>query len=237
MKHATITFASLGPGDPELVTLKSLRLMQASDYVFYPITLQRAGGEISRSGDILKALGIEESKMQGYYLPMSKDRRLAYKAYEDMAERVMLLADQGKSVAITAEGDAGFYSSSQYIKDILTERGYHSERVSGVPAFIDCACLADIHIVSGERALEVIPYIADEERLLSSLRAGKNVVLMKVSQSENIIKKAIMDMPRRYQLHYIENRGIHDKEYYSSVREDILARSFPYFSILIITQL
>ncbi len=233
---ATITFVSLGPGDPELVSLKSLRAMQQCDVVFYPVTLKRMGGEVSRSGDILQALEIEESKRQGYYLPMSKDRQLAYKAYEDLAEKVMMLADQGKHITITAEGDAGFYSSSQYVKDILTQRGYLSQRISGVPAFIDCASLADIHLVSGETALEIIPHVLDAERLLRPLSEGKNIVLMKISQSEAVIKKAIMDMPSQYELHYIENRGLKDKEFYTRKREEILERPFPYFSILMIIQ-
>lgn len=233
---ATITFVSLGPGDPELVSLKALRVMQQCDTVFYPITLKRKGGEVSRSGDILEALEIEPSKREGYFLPMSKDRQFAYKAYEDLAEKVIMLADQGKRIAITAEGDGGFYSSSQYIKEILNMRGYESQRISGVPSFIDCASLADIHLASGETALEIIPSVEDAERLLTPLREGKNIVLMKISQSEDVIKKTIMDMPNCYQLHYIENRGLKELEFYTRTREEILVRRFPYFSILMIIQ-
>lgn len=230
-----IRFVSLGPGDPELVTLKALRILQQSDVIFCPATY-RQGRMLSRSGDILRALPSPLPQVQFYDLPMSKDRQAAEQVYNELTEQVISLAKQGQKVAITAEGDAGFYSSSQYIKERLADLGYHSTRVSGVPAFIDCASLADIHLASGETGLEVLPHVSDVSALLKPLNEGKNIVLMKVSQSEAIIKEAIPQMEPCYTLHYIENRGVAEKEFYSSDREEILARPFPYFSILIILQ-
>ncbi len=226
-----ISFISLGPGDSELITIKALKRLQQSDCIFCPMSRGK-----SRSGDILRELSLDASKIRYYKLPMSKDRQAAQQSYRDVAEQAIALHEQGLRIAITAEGDAGFYSSSQYIKELLAEKGYASERLSGVPAFIDCARLMDMHLVSGQRALEIIPHVEDAARLLDSLSAGKNVVLMKISQSEAPIKEAITRMEGRYQLHYIENLGIADKEYSSCDAESILARSFPYFSILMITQ-
>ncbi len=229
--NPSISFVSLGPGDSELITLKALKTLQQSDCIFCPTSRGK-----SRSGDILRALPLDPSKIYTYELPMSKDRLAAQQSYREVAERVIALRAQGRRIAITAEGDAGFYSSSQYIKDILEEKGYDTERLSGVPAFIDCARLMGIHLASGEQALEVIPHVATPARLLDSLREGKNIVLMKISQSEAVIKEAIRCMEGRYQLHYIENLGIEGKEYASHDVENILARRFPYFSILIMTQ-
>ena len=79
MNHP-IHFVSLGPGDPELITLKGLKTLQKADIIYCPAT-QGKHGIISRATDILKAIEVDESLIHPFILPMSKERTDALNAY------------------------------------------------------------------------------------------------------------------------------------------------------------
>ncbi len=232
---ADITIVSLGPGDKEMITLKALHTLEGADKIFCPIT-RRGEVELSRSGDMIRSLGIDPAKIEHYYLPMSHDRELTLKIYNDVAMRCIDLSQQDLKIVITAEGDGGFYSSSQYISEIIASENIKVKRIAGVPAFIDCAALASMHIASGERALEIIPSLTSVNRIVDRVAPNAenraNIVLMKLSQSQEVIKEAIVATKEFTTIHYFENRGFAD-EFYSCDTETILARKFPYFSILI----
>lgn len=92
-----VYFVSLGPGDPELITLKALNILRQSHSIFYPATRTRQGEVISRAADILRALDIPESALCPFILPMSKDRSFAHQAYDGAYEEVVKLYDGKKN--------------------------------------------------------------------------------------------------------------------------------------------
>ena len=228
-----ITFISLGPGDPDLVTIKGLKALQKADIIFAPSTQRGEGNFLSRSKEILIALGVHEDKISLFSVPMSKDRTEAISNYQAVAQQAMHCQQKGMHVAITAEGDGGFYSSAQYINDTLTANDIPTEKIEGIPAFIACGALANLHIVKQEEQLLVIPGMTTTKDLLENINTGKTIVIMKPSQCEEAVKELAKTM-NTIQFHYFENVGIKDKEFYTSEIEEIVKRSFPYFSLLII---
>lgn len=228
-----IIFVSLGPGDPELITLKGFKMLQNADVILCPSTINRDGRELSRSEDIVASLGIDICKVRRFVVPMSREREETLRAYRALADRAIEYMQSGHSVAITAEGDAGFYSSSQYIDEYIQSKGVATDRISGVPAFIDCARLAHTPLVSGDNAVEVISYVDSAESLRSKMSEAKTIVLMKISQREAIIKEAIKSSTE-HDFIYIESCGVKDKEFSICNLNEILERKFPYFAIIII---
>lgn len=144
MNHP-IHFVSLGPGDPELITLKGLKTLQKADIIYCPAT-QGKHGIISRATDILKAIEVDESLIHPFILPMSKERTDALNAYNELFLDAQAEYLKGKQIVIVAEGDAGFYSSIQYVYDKFEETGIPVDRIAGIPAFIAAGALAGIHI-------------------------------------------------------------------------------------------
>ena len=110
-----ICFVSLGPGDPELITLKGLKKLRQADIIYCPATISKSGQPLSRAARIIEGLEIEKSVVQFFTLPMSKDRTKVWKVYDTLYEKAISARDKEKKVVIVAEGDAGFYSSIQYI--------------------------------------------------------------------------------------------------------------------------
>lgn len=229
----SVTFVSLGPGDPELITLKGLKTLQKADLIFCPSTALPGGKNSSRAKDVLLQLGIDEAKLNTFNVPMNKDRSLAIESYKAVAEEISDKYKNGHKIAVTAEGDAGFYSTIYYISEYLAIKNIPVSRIAGVPAFIACGTLANIHIVKQEEELEVIPGILTVDSLKDKIANGKTIVLMKASQCEQVIKEALENI-QDVTFHYFENAGISDKEFYTQNREEILNRKFPYFSLIII---
>lgn len=228
----TITIVSLGPGDPELITIKGLKTLQKADVIYSPSTLLKSGKTSSRALDILLSLELSRDKIRLYNLPMSKDRSLAISAYDAVAQLAKEDYKKGLNVAITAEGDSGIYSSSHYVIDQLKGEGLPVDKVAGVPAFISAGALAHLHIVKQEEELHIVPGIISQKELQSKLANNAVLVLMKASQCEEDIKEALANS-KDIECYYFENIGF-ENEFYSSDIATIKDRRFPYFSLLIL---
>lgn len=230
--NRTITFVSLGPGEPELITVKGLKTLQQADQIFCPATLTPSGKQVSRAANILRALEIEEHKIRPFVLPMSKDRQKAIEAYDQLLVDAANSLHEGKKVVIVAEGDAGFYTSIQYIYHQLEKEHIEVKRVPGIPAFIAAGATGGLHIVKQEERLMVIPGTATADELAQFIRQGYNLVIMKLSACIEAVHECIRRHPETH-FHYFENVGT-EKEKYISDPEIIAQTNFPYFSLLII---
>lgn len=227
-----VLFVSLGPGEPELITLKGLKVLQTADYIFCPSTTSSEGKVISRSAEVLKQLSIPSQVIRSFYLPMNKNRSLAFQAYDEVYEACKLFQSKGKRIVVVAEGDAGLYSSLHYIFDKLKKDEIPVEQIAGIPAFIASGALAGLHIVQQEERLVVVPGIITHEELETYLAQKTVVVIMKLSQCTEVMHQFIKRHPE-YTYHYFENIGT-AKEYYSADAEDICKKKYPYFSLMII---
>lgn len=229
-----ITIVSLGPGDPELITLKGLNRLREADYIFCPATVRPDGAMLSRAQEILVELGVSSSGICLFSVAMNENRRYATDDYADVARMIAEKYRAGYKVVLTAEGDAGFYSSSVYVSDILMAQGISVERIAGVPAFIACAASENIRISEQSEKTTVITHLASVDELITLIGEGCTLVLMKASRFESSVKEALMRVSDNVIFHYFENAGIAAKQFYTCRREKILARRFPYFSLLLI---
>lgn len=230
--ESSVTFVSLGPGEPELITLKALKILQQADIIYCPSTQNKSGKQISRSADILHALNISSEVISLFHVPMSKKRDDALEAYDNIRKEAIAKYNEGKKVVIVAEGDSGFYSSIHYIYDKFIENGIPVKRTAGIPAFIAAGALAGLHIVKQEEKLIVLPGIVTYDELQEYLKNNMTVVIMKLSQCTVEIQEFIQKNPQ-HTYHYFENVGT-EKEFYSCNKEELQNKAYPYFSLMII---
>ena len=230
-----ISIISLGPGDPELITLKGLRRLRQADAIYCPATVQPDGSLASRAADILRALDIDLAAIRPFPVAMRDDRAAALADYGAAVERIAAECAEGRRVAVTAEGDAGFYSSSGYVSALLAERGLSTERIAGIPAFVACAASEGVVIAEQTEETDVLTTLASADELLGRVAAGRSVVLMKPSRYASAVKEAIAQAPDGVTFHYFEHTGADaERAFYSCRRDAILERRFPYFSLLIV---
>lgn len=227
-----ITGVSLGPGEPELITLKALNALNNADVIYCPVTQAGDGQVKSRSSDILRQLPVDPLKIRTFQVPMSRNREEALKAYDRVCLEILGLAEAGKSIAITAEGDACFYSSANYLYEKLNASGFPVDMVAGVPAFIAAGASVGLHLVKQQERLLVIPGDILVEELLETVVAKRTLVIMKVPLGESVLRPFIARHSELH-YHYFEQVGTPEELILSDPAE-ILSRPFTYFSILVI---
>lgn len=218
---------SLGPGAPELITLASYNILKEVDLIYCPTTARR-----SRSHDILKALGIDLNKVILFQVTMSKDRSIVEQEYATVTKEIEKKLNAEYSVALVAEGDAGFYSSARYITEQLDLDGIPVHFAPGVPAFIAAGACASLHIVKQEESLTVLTSGVTTERIRELLAMKSTVVIMKPSQHQDEVSRMLQEL-HDATFHYFENVSL-DEEYYTTDKALIAQRNIPYFAILLI---
>lgn len=226
-----ISFVSLGPGEPELITVKGLRQLQKADIIYCP---PPATGKV-KSSRVPPISYVHWNKRNCHPLLHAPHEQRPHGSLESLRrplQRSRRKLCGRRQIVIVAEGDAGFYSSIQYIYDKFIETGIDVQRIAGIPAFIAAGALAGLHIVKQEEQIVVIPGTPSAEELSEKINAGYVIVIMKLSQCVEAVHACIRKHPQT-QFHYFENVGT-DKEYYTSDRQIIAEKSFPYFSLMII---
>ncbi len=137
----------VGPGDPDLVTVKAARLIAAADVVAYPVARRATSGGVARTtaGPYLRG-GVVEVAMTYPITIEQSDHPGGYEAaiadfYDASAAEIATHLDAGRDVVVLCEGDPFFYGSYMYIHDRLADR-YLTEVVPGVTSFSAAAAAA-----------------------------------------------------------------------------------------------
>lgn len=228
-----IHFVSLGPGKPDLVTLRVLHLLQEADFILCPAT--KMGSKTgSRAKTVISDLGIEEEKIHTFVLPMSPDRSYAKEAYTNAAETIIAEYRTGKKIVVAAEGDISIYASIHYMMNYIQKKGITIQQECGIPSFIAATETENFPLILLEERLAVVPGNVSTEELEQYMQTHHTVVIMKLSRCKEAVKEFIRTYPHQYVYRYSENVSVEEKFYFTTSPEDILEKDFPYFSILTI---
>lgn len=235
MKLPPIYFVSLGPGDPELMTMGCYHCLQQVDIIYCPSTANTEGVTNSKAAEIMIAAGIPQEKMKLLYVPMQRKREAALTAYEQCAQEIANLAQQGNSIAVAVEGDISIYASTQTIADHLTADGFEVEMVAGIPSFIAAAAALRHPLVMGGGSLLVSSDFDQIKQFLEHglTEHGSSIVCMKIKSYEQELK-AYLAAHSEYECFYYEFLCMGDREFTTTNKQEIIERSFPYFSSMII---
>lgn len=222
---------SLGPGDPGLVTLNALRVLEEADRVWYPATPGHGGGRSSIALDILRSCGIDERKCRGIELSMSDDRSHAEQAYAESWLSIHHELQEERSVAVVTVGDAGMYSTVTPIMEHAAAAGRPYTIVAGVPAFLAAGAAAGIPLACHADRLTILARVGAVDEIDRALdQVDGTVVVMKLSTLRDQLVPWLEK--RRLAFFYAEKIGMQG-EFITSRVEDLRARKIPYFSLLV----
>ena len=170
----------VGPGDPELLTLKAVRALAAADVVIAPRTEKR-GDSIALS--IAKPYMNKDVEILELVFPMvyqPEELSDAWKANRNIIEKRL---NAGQTVVFLTLGDPMFYSTYIYVFELLANFGHSIETIPGVTAFCAIASHHGTPIVEGDDVLSVVPATISPEKLDQILAVSDRLVLMKVSRN------------------------------------------------------
>ncbi len=199
----------VGPGDPELLTMKAVRIIQGCHVVIAPSAM--AGGD-SIALDITKDYIAEGTKTQILHFPMGKDDReeKIYKAYQ-VIESYLL---EGRDVAFLTIGDPFVYSTYIYLLEHFQGEGFEIETVPGITSFCASASLAGLPLVIGDENLLILPGTRIDE-----VEDQPYIVIMKVYRQEEKIINHLEN--KGYQYTYIKRAGRDGQEVLTDKEEII----------------
>ncbi len=189
----TLYGVGLGPGDPELMTVKAARLIGAADVVAYHSA--RHGRSIARgvAAQYLRDGQIEEQLV--YPLTVeTTDHPGGYAGamaefYERSAARLAVHLDAGRDVVVLAEGDPLFYGSYMHMHKRLCDR-YPTEVVPGVTSVSAAAAVLGRPLVEGEEVLTILPGTLAEKELTAQLAATDSAAVLKLGRTFDKVRSA-----------------------------------------------
>lgn len=230
-KIGKIYGVSLGPGDPDLITLKGLKILEKVDKIYFPGSLYADGTKLSYALSILEHYNLGNSKMQGFYLEMDMERVQAKKVYETTYQLIRKDYDKGLSIAVVSEGDLNTFSSFSYILEKILVDKLQVVLVPGITSYAMGASESLTPLCLQNERLLIIPRVQTEAQLLEALDNFDTVVLMKIKSVIPVLDAVLSK--KAYRINYSEKLGT-TAQFTTSNWEDITNREIPYFSLITI---
>lgn len=224
----TLYGLGIGPGDPELITLKALRLLQAADVVAYPAP--EAGDSLARRivAPHLKDRGQTEIAIR---MPLSVARFPAQAVYEQAAEDLAAHLSQGRNVAVLCEGDPFLYGSFMYLFGRLAEK-FPVEVVPGVSSLTACAAALQHPLVSRNDVLTVIPAPLDDETIAAKLLHTDAAAILKLGRHGPRIVALLKELGMLDRAQYIERATMAEQRILPLSEVD--PAGIPYFAMILV---
>jgi precorrin-2/cobalt-factor-2 C20-methyltransferase len=224
---ATLYGVGVGPGDPELLTLKARRVIATVPVIAYPRT--ESGDSLARriAAPHLPP-GIVELPVA---LPMAVDREPAQGAYDSAARAIATHLSAGRDVAFLCEGDPFFYGSFMYLHERL-RRDFPCEVVPGVPSPMAAAAVAGRPLASRNDVVTVLPAPLDTAKLAAAIAGSDSVAIVKVGRHFPRIR-ALLHAAGLADRAVIVARATHPDQQVTPLA-DIPEGEQPYFSTILV---
>jgi precorrin-2/cobalt-factor-2 C20-methyltransferase len=186
----TLYGLGVGPGDPELVTLKAARILATVPVVAFPRT---PDGDDSMARRIAADLIPETAEILPILMPMCSDRAPGRAVYDEAAETIAAHLDAGRDVAVLCEGDPFFYGSFMYLHERLHAR-YAVEVVPGVSSLTAAAAALGRPLAARNDVLAVIPAPVDVARLRTDIAAADAIAVIKVGRHFDKVRAVLREL-------------------------------------------
>jgi precorrin-2/cobalt-factor-2 C20-methyltransferase len=203
---AKLIGVGVGPGDPELLTLKAIRALQTADVVAH---FAKNGNSSNARAVVAGHLRPEATELEFLY-PVTTEiphHSLQYCSrigafYDQCASEVAACLDAGRSVAVLCAGDPLFYGSYMHLHVRLAPR-YPTEVIAGITGMSGCWSAAGLPIAQGEDVFAVIPATLPETELARRISEADSAVIMKLGRNLGKVRRALAQAGRLDRAMYV----------------------------------
>lgn len=221
MEKGKLYGIGVGPGDPELLTLKAVRLLRECDAVAAPDG-ERTAYQIAQRYAEGKPVCFCE-------FPMTRDKAVMAESHRRAADELCTLLDEGKTVVFLTLGDPAVYSTYWYIHRIVAGRGHSVEMVPGVPSFCAAAAALGRALCEGSEPLHIFPASHGQ-----TLPEHGNFVLMKAGKSILQVRDALERCGRLPDAALVERCGMEGERILTDLSQ--LDDPTGYFSVILVKE-
>ena len=222
----TLYGVGLGPGDPELITVKALRLIKNAEVIAYPEPDDRESFARSIAAEHFPKNVIEIPIV----VPMRSERFPAQNVYDEAARLISGHLRDGRNVVVLCQGDPFFYGSFMYLHERLS-KNFSVRIVPGVTSMTTCAAAAGIPLCARMEPLNVIPAPIGERELENRLSGSQAAVIVKIGRHLPKVRRVL------------EKSGLAEKSVFvahASLENELVRplseapQTAPYFSIVLV---
>ena len=225
----------LGPGDPELITLKAARLIAEADVIAFHAGVGKQSNARRIASDLIPDGVIEEELRYpvttgttahpgGYAGAMAE-------FYEQSAGRLGAHLEAGRTVVLLADGDPLFYGSFMYMHDRLADR-FETEVVPGVTSFAAATATVASPLVRQTDVLTILPGTLDEPELARRLADTDGAIIMKLGRTFPKVVSALRQAGRLDGALYVERASMPEERWLPVA--DVDPETVPYFSLIVV---
>ncbi len=223
---AKIYGLGVGPGDPELMTLKALRLLRRVSVIAYPAPEE--GPSFARR---VVARWVSPAQIElPIRMPMETARFPAQQVYDRAATEIASHLGAGREVAVLCQGDPFFYGSFMYLFGRLAER-FPVEVVPGVSSLTACAAAAHWPLAARNDALTVLPATLDDAALEARLAATDAAAILKLGRHFGRVRTLLERLGVDSYARYIEHASLVSQRILPLA--EVEPESVPYFSMIL----
>lgn len=178
----------VGPGDPELMTVKAARIVGEADVIITPKTEKKDG---SVALDIARPYIQAHTEIVPVVFPMVLHEGTMSEAWLEAQKIIVSYLEAGKNVVFLTLGDPMFYSTYMYVYRLIENTGYEIETIPGITAFCAIGSHLGYPIVEKEEVLAVIPATAPQEKIDAVLAVADDAVIMKVYKNFDEVQQLL----------------------------------------------
>lgn len=234
----------IGPGDPELMTLKAARILKQVPCIFVPKGKEE-GSSLALS-IVQKELSLDGKEIVEAYFPMmktvrssefgvrSEEQRELNDKWGDIVDAVLARIDRGIDAAFITIGDPAIYSTFFYLYDRLLEHrpALSVEIVPGISSITAAAARAGVSLGLGNERIAILPanYL---DNLRETLERFDTVVLMKVNKVFDTVKEILVQLNLAAQAVYVARAGMDDERIEKDITR-VRSEDLNYFSLVIV---
>lgn len=192
-QQGTLYGVGVGPGDPELLTLKAINTLGHVSSIFASSSSKNG---FSLAESIVRPHLRPETVVHRLKFPMTSDRALLEQAWKENADTVLERLDQGEDVALVTLGDPLLYSTFGYIMRTVKQLrpNQQVEIIPGITSFQQAAATTCTILAEAEESLHILPGTMPEETLRAHLQLADNSIVLKAYRNLPAIRKTLLDL-------------------------------------------
>jgi precorrin-2/cobalt-factor-2 C20-methyltransferase len=235
MSAGKLIGVGVGPGDPELMTLKAMRALREADVIAH---FAKAGNASHARAIVAPHMHPEVTELPLLYpvtteLPKCSDgyRDALRDFYDEAAAKIAAQLEAGRAVAVICEGDPLFYGSYMHLHARLASR-FPTEIVAGVTGMSGCWSAAGMPIAQGDDVFTVLPATLPEDELARRLRDADAAVVMKVGRHLPKLRRALQTSGRLARAIYVERGTMADAKMIPLAAKP--GDDAPYFAVVLV---
>ncbi len=232
----TLYGVGIGPGDPELITLKAVRILKEVDKVF---AASSSSNEYSIAKEIVDPHLAQDTPVERLPFPMTRDKAVLVEAWRANGERVVELLRQGKDVAFITLGDPLTYSTFCHLmKQVKAlEPSVEIVTIPGITSYHAAAARLNAPIAQGERGFYVVSGVNGGGEIRGALERSDTVFVLKAYRKFDSIRKTLDDLGLTKRAVVIKRLGLDGEGIIKDISTLDEDEKMPYLSLVVIQNL